>query len=57
MQELQIPRNTAIKYLEELVRIGMLSKHKIWKENYYLNTALFGLLTNAGRTSQGDRQG
>lgn len=48
MQELQVHRNTATKYLEELVRIGMLSKHKIGKENYYLNDALVALLFNSG---------
>lgn len=47
MQELQIHRNTAIKYLEELVRIGLLTKHKIGKENFYLNTALYDLLRNS----------
>ncbi len=46
MDELQITRKTATKYLEELVNIGLLSKHKIWKENYYLNDALYELLTN-----------
>lgn len=56
MQELQIHRNTAVKYLEELVRIGLLTKHKLGKENFYLNTALFDLLANGGRTSQGDRE-
>jgi Fic family protein len=48
MQELQITRKTAMKYLEELVRIGLLSKQKKWKENYYMNDALFNLLLNAG---------
>ncbi len=56
MQELQIHRNTTVKYLEELVQIGLLTKHKIGKENFYLNSALFDLLANAGRSSQGDRQ-
>ena len=50
MQELQKHRNTATRYLEELVRIGLLSKHKIVKENFYLNTALFELLRKAGRS-------
>ncbi|NGX45154.1 MAG: Adenosine monophosphate-protein transferase SoFic [Chlamydiae bacterium] len=50
MQELQITRITATKYLNELVRIGLLSKHKKWKENYYLNDALFELLSDAGST-------
>lgn len=48
MQELQITRNTAAKYLDELVRIGLLSKHKRHKDNYYVNDALFSLLLNNG---------
>jgi Fic family protein len=48
MQELQVTRITATKYLEALVRIGLLSKHKKWKENYYMNDALFDLLIDAG---------
>lgn len=44
MEELQVARKTAAKYLDELVRIGLLSKHKKWKENYYVNDALFTLL-------------
>lgn len=52
MQELGVHRNTAMKYLEELVRIGLLTKHKIAKENFYLNTALFDLLRKAGSASE-----
>lgn len=48
MHELQVTRITAMKYLDELVRIGLLSKHKKWKENYYVNDALFHLLVNVG---------
>lgn len=48
MQELQVTRKTAMKYLEELVRIGLLSKQKKWKENFYVNEALFDLLLNTG---------
>jgi len=47
MQDLQVSRITATKYLNELVGIGLLSKHKKWKENYYLNDSLFDLLSNA----------
>ncbi len=54
MSELQVHRNTAVKYLEELVKIGLLSKHKIGKENLYLNDALFEMLTNvSSRTGTG----
>ena len=49
--ELQVHRNTAAKYLNELVGIGLLSKLKLGKDNFYLNDALFKLLLNAG-TSQ-----
>lgn len=48
MQELRVTRITATKYLNELVRIGLLSKLKKWKENYYVNEALFELLHDAG---------
>lgn len=47
MNELQVTRNTAAKYLRELVRLGLLSKHKIGKENFYLNDPLYELLSNA----------
>ncbi len=39
-------RIAATKYLDELVRIGLLSKHKKWKNNYYMNDALMHLLIN-----------
>jgi Fic family protein len=56
VQELQIHRNTAIKYLEELVRIGLLTKHKIGKESFYLNTPLFDLLGNVGRIPKVEKE-
>jgi Fic family protein len=46
MIELQITRQTASRYLDELVALGLLSKHKLGKENFYLNDALFDLLAN-----------
>lgn len=46
--ELMVHRNTASRYLEELVRIGILAKHKIGKDNYYLNTGLYELLLGVG---------
>jgi Fic family protein len=48
MQELQIHRNTATKYLEELARIGIVQKYKVGKESFYLNPDLYALLSNAG---------
>jgi Fic family protein len=49
MKELQVHRNTAMKYLEELVQIGILTKHKLAKENFYLNASLFDLLRRTSR--------
>jgi Fic family protein len=48
MEELRVTRKTAAKYLDELVRIGLLSKHRLGKENFYLNDGLFTLLLNVG---------
>ncbi len=56
-KELQVHRNTARKYLDELVKIGLLEKHKIGKENFYLNKALFNLLGNTTSTNEGESRG
>lgn len=50
-EELQVTRKTASKYLDELVGMGLLSKHRLMKENYYLNDGLFDLLLNVGEKS------
>lgn len=46
--ELSVHRNTATKYLDELVRIGLLSRHKLGKDNYYLNEQLMQCLMGVG---------
>ena len=46
MRELQVTRKTAAKYLDELVAAGLLTKHKVGKENFYLNDELYALLSN-----------
>ncbi|MDX8431160.1 MAG: Fic family protein [Candidatus Algichlamydia australiensis] len=46
--ELRIHRNTARKYLDELLGIGIVSKYKIGKDSFYINTELFELLKNSG---------
>jgi len=43
--DLQVSRNTAIRYLEELVKGNVLVKHKIGRENFYENVSLFKLLS------------
>jgi Fic family protein len=47
MTELNVTRITATRYLDELIRIGLLDKRKIGRENFYINTALYELLGNA----------
>ena len=46
IESLKVSRNTAIKYLNELVEIGILSKEKIWRDNYFINKDLFNFLLN-----------
>ena len=41
-------RSTAIRYLDTLVGIDLLSKLKLGKENYYFNVQLYQLLDGAG---------
>lgn len=52
MDELHISRKTASKYLDELVDLGLLSKQKLWKDNYYLNQSLFNLLLNSNHKNR-----
>jgi Fic family protein len=43
--DLAVSRNTAIRYLEALVKEGLLAKKKIGRDNFYINQALFALLS------------
>lgn len=45
--DLHISRSTAIRYLDILVKEGILVKHKIGRDNFYLNAALFSLLVKS----------
>ena len=55
IKDLLVHRNTAAKYLDELVRIGVLDKRKLGKENYYFNISLYQCLDGAGeRLMMGD---
>ena len=45
VDELQVTRQTAARYLDNIVDLGLLSKHKLGKDNYYLNDQLFKLLS------------
>jgi Fic family protein len=42
--DLQISRSTAIRYLDTLVRAGFLTKHKVGRDNFFLNAKLLELL-------------
>jgi Fic family protein len=46
VQELQVTRKTAAKYLHALCEAGFLSEVKLGKEIYFLNDELFHLLSN-----------
>jgi Fic family protein len=48
--ELNVSRLTATKYLDALVAGGVLHKRKLGRSNYYVNAALFKILTGAERT-------
>lgn len=45
MNDLQVSRLTATKYLDQLVSIGLIKKEKIGRANYYINQPLFALFT------------
>jgi Fic family protein len=49
IDETGVSRKTATKYLDELARIGIVRKQKIWKDNYYINTDLFNLFQNINK--------
>jgi len=46
MDDLQVTRLTATKYLDNLVALGLLKKEKLGRTNYYINQALFNLFTH-----------
>lgn len=47
MRDLNIGRITATKYLDALTEDGLLQKEKIGRSNFYINTALYGILTRS----------
>ena len=46
MQDLDVSRNTAIRYLEQLEQLQLIEKKKIGRDNFFINKALLGLLIN-----------
>ncbi|MEO7521881.1 MAG: Fic family protein [Gemmatimonas sp.] len=49
--DLGVSRLTATKYLDKLTESGFLVKRKVGRVSYYLNTALFDILTGPGMAS------
>jgi len=43
MNDINVSRLTAKRYLDKLVDLGLLEKQKIWRTNFYINTPLFQL--------------
>jgi Fic family protein len=48
VKELGVTRQTAARYLDELAQAEMLTKHRIGKNNYYINDPLAGLFLDVG---------
>ena len=46
---MQVSRQTASKYLDRIVDLGLLKKEKMGKENYYINTRLMNLFIEFGQ--------
>ncbi len=51
MADLAVSRPTATRYLDELTAINIVHKHKLGKDNYYVNHELFDLLANVNSNS------
>ena len=49
MADLDVSRITATKYLDELDLIGIVQKVKLGRDNYYINTDLYNLLSNVNQ--------
>lgn len=49
-EHLSISRPTASKYLDVVTQLGLLKKSKVWRQNYYINTALVNLFANGEQT-------
>lgn len=45
VRDLQVSRKTAIRYLDQLQKLGIVKKRKIGRNNFYLNEELYKLLS------------
>lgn len=55
--DLMITNKTASRYLDKIVKAGLLEKKKLGRENYYINTRLLNLFINIGNNSSRQKQG
>ena len=46
MKDLEISRNTAIRYLEQLEKLDLVAKKKVGRDNFYVNKSLINILIN-----------
>lgn len=54
MSELDVTRQTAAKYLDQLADAGLLAKRRLGKHNYYTNTPLVDIFVNMERGPVGE---
>lgn len=52
VRELRVTRQTASRYLDELVESGFISKHRIGKSNFYINDPLAKLFLDGVKTTE-----
>ena len=56
VEDLNVTRQTASKYLDQLSQIRVLTMHKLGKENFYINNELYEYLYNAPNLLQFDQE-
>lgn len=54
VHNMQVSRQTAAKYLDRIVALGLLRKEKMGKENYYINTKPMNLFIEFGKYEPSD---
>ena len=51
-RDMQVTRNTALKYLQQIVDAGLLHKEKVGLHNYYINTQLVEVVLNVSEQDE-----
>ena len=54
--DLMITNKTASRYLDKMVKAGLLEKRKLGRENYYINTRLLEIFINVGNGTLRQKQ-